>query len=208
MMYGMFVNKDTVLVTSKESGGKPIVETEQPSIPQGYTANPKWVDYSNKIMQLWSIDPVEGSPESAALALSRLQFMSLPDEAAYEFRALANEWISGETYYGPNDESGAVQSRVLFESKLYKCLQTHVAQGDWIPTAASSLWAEILPGQEGNTPESGYAEWVQPDSTNPYSTGDMVIHNGHLWESTADGNVWEPGAVGAPWTDRGEYSNS
>ena len=29
--------------------------------------------------------------------------------------------------------------------------------------------------------------------------GDQVIHNGIIWISTVDNNVWEPGAVGAPW---------
>lgn len=32
-----------------------------------------------------------------------------------------------------------------------------------------------------------------------------MTHNGHLWESTADDNVWEPGAVGAPWEDKGPW---
>lgn len=40
------------------------------------------------------------------------------------------------------------------------------------------------------------AEWVQPDSTNPYMMGDRVLHNGNTWESTVDNNVWEPGVYG------------
>ena len=132
--------------------------------------------------------------------------MSLLFFSFFEFRALAEMWVAGATYYGPDDPSGMPQSRVLFNGRLFKCLTTHNSQLDWTATDAPSLWAEILPGQEGNEPEEGYAEWEQPGSTNGYDKGDKVLHNGHLWESSFDGdNVWEPGAVGAPWEDLGEY---
>lgn len=36
----------------------------------------------------------------------------------------------------------------------------------------------------------------QPESTNPYSKGDKVTHNGKTWRSTIAGNVWEPGVYG------------
>ena len=39
-------------------------------------------------------------------------------------------------------------------------------------------------------------EWIQPDSTNAYMTGDKVMHNGRTWISTIDNNVWEPGVYG------------
>ena len=42
-------------------------------------------------------------------------------------------------------------------------------------------------------------EWEQPDSTNPYSAGDKVMHNGKTWVSDIDNNVWEPGVYG--WTE-------
>lgn len=77
--------------------------------------------------------------------------------------------------------------------KLYKVLQAHTSQTDWAPDTAPSLFAEVLPGQDG----TGIGEWVQPGSTNPYMTGDRVTHNGKTWESLADNNVWEPGAQGS-----------
>lgn len=82
--------------------------------------------------------------------------------------------------------------RVRFNGDLYKCLVAHTAQESWNPEVAPSLWAKVLAGQEGT--EIG--EWVQPDSTNPYMTGDKVLHNGKTWESTIDNNVWEPGVYG------------
>ena len=194
------------IILSSDGSGLPIVETEPPTAMEGYEAKPHWAESRDSIVQVWEIVPVAGSPEEASVNLARLQFMSLPDSAAYEFRALAELWIAGATYYGPDDPSGMPQSRVLFNSRLFKCLTTHNSQLDWTPVNAPSLWAEILPGQEGNEPEEGYAEWVQPESTNGYQKGDRVTHAGHLWESAYDGdNVWEPGAVGAPWKDLGEY---
>lgn len=198
MAYGTLVAENVVMLTDKEHG-KPVVETAEPSyVPSGYVARGVWVDTGAQLMLVYDVVPAEGTAEEAALALSRLQFRSLPDAAAYQFRALADPYVPGTTYYGPDDPSGMSQSRVLWEGELYKCLQTHVAQADWNPSNAPSQWARVLPGQDGTV-----GEWQQPGSTNGYSTGDRVTHDGHLWESTADNNVWEPGAVGAPWTDLG-----
>lgn len=85
-----------------------------------------------------------------------------------------------------------VGDRIRFNDNLYKCLVAHTAQESWNPEDAPSLWAKVLAGQEGT--EIG--EWVQPDSTNPYMTGDKVLHNGKTWESAIDNNVWEPGVYG------------
>jgi hypothetical protein len=38
--------------------------------------------------------------------------------------------------------------------------------------------------------------WQQPDSTNGYMRGDKVTHNGFVWISDLDNNVWEPGIYG------------
>lgn len=202
MAYGKLI-ADGVVVLTDAAHGKPVVESAEPSyVPAGYVAKGVWVETETQLMLVYDVVPEEGTAEEAALALSRLQFKSLPDAAAYQFRALADPYVPGTTYYGSDDPSGMSQSRVLWEGQLYRSLQTHVAQSDWTPANAPSLWAKILPGQEGSGEDVG--EWQQPGSTNGYSTGDRVTHDGHLWESTADNNVWEPGAVGAPWTDLGE----
>ena len=81
-----------------------------------------------------------------------------------------------------------------YDGVLYKCLQDHTVQVDWTPTAASSLWAKVLIPDPDIIPE-----WEQPDSTNPYSKGDKVMHNGKTWVSDIDNNVWTPGEYG--WTE-------
>lgn len=204
MFYGVVIN-GTIMITDA-SHGKPVVELEPTDTPRGYHNEQRVTDTGTQIIVSYEMAPDEGSAEQAALELTRLQFMSLPDEAAYPFRALAPTWQVGVTYYGPDDAEGNPQSRVLLYGNLYKCLQTHVAEAGWVPTVAPSLWARILPGQAGSGQTVG--EWQQPGSTNGYMTGERVTHNGHLWESTADNNVWEPGAVGAPWKDLGEVQTS
>ena len=40
-------------------------------------------------------------------------------------------------------------------------------------------------------------------STSPYNTGDCCTHEGHVWRSGQNGNVWAPGTVGVSWEDLG-----
>ena len=91
--------------------------------------------------------------------------------------------------------------RVQDDGVLYTVLQAHTSQPDWKPTDAPSLFAKVLIPEPSVVPE-----WEQPDSTNPYMKGDKVKHNGKVWVSLADNNVWEPGAVGtaALWQEVAE----
>lgn len=81
--------------------------------------------------------------------------------------------------------------RVQDDGILYTVLQAHTSQPDWKPTAAPSLFAKVLIPDPSVVPE-----WEQPDSTNPYMKGDKVKHNGKVWVSLVDNNVWEPGVTG------------
>lgn len=45
-------------------------------------------------------------------------------------------------------------------------------------------------------------------ATSPYNTGDCCTHEGHVWRSGQDGNVWAPGSVGVDWEDLGEVQNA
>ena len=90
--------------------------------------------------------------------------------------------------------------RVCYEGKLYKVKQGHDAQATWNPVDATALFTEILPGQEGT--EIG--EWRQPDSTNPYNTGDRVTYQGKIYESLIVGNVWSPDSYPAGWKEVSE----
>ena len=101
---------------------------------------------------------------------------SLDDNTAVEAVDLFPNWDATAAY--------VKDDRVRYDGILYRCLQPHTAQGDWTPIAAPSLWAKVLIPEPNVIPE-----WEQPDSTNPYMTGDKVKHNGKTWVSTCDNNV-------------------
>lgn len=111
----------------------------------------------------------------------------LTDEQALTVSIIYPIWDGNSITYSVGD-------RVLYNSILYKCLQAHTSQATWTPTDAPSLWAKVLIPTPGVIPD-----WEQPSSTNPYSKGDKVKHNGKIWTSDTDGNVWEPGVYG--WTE-------
>lgn len=108
---------------------------------------------------------------------------TLNDETALDYVELFTSWAENTTY--------AVDIRVRYNGALYKCLQAHTSQATWTPADAPSLWAKVL-----NPDPEVIPEWEQPDSTNPYMTGDKVRHNDKIWISTVDNNVWEPGVYG------------
>lgn len=110
----------------------------------------------------------------------------LPDEQAATVPEFYPIWQSGEQYLSGD--------RVRYHDGFYRCIQQHTAQDNWTPSDAPSLWAAII---DSTVPgEYSYPDWVQPESTNPYKIGDQVYHKGKYWESSVDGNVWEPGVFG------------
>ena len=109
---------------------------------------------------------------------------SLTDAEAITATCLHPKWSGDSVQY-------TAGQRVQDDGILYTVLQAHTSQPDWKPAAAPSLFAKVLIPDPTVVPE-----WEQPDSTNPYMKGDKVKHNGKVWVSLVDNNVWEPGAVG------------
>ena len=112
---------------------------------------------------------------------------SLTEAEAVAATCLYPKWNGNGVAY-------AKGQRVQHDGVLYTVLQNHTSQAGWTPTAAPSLFAKVLIPDPTAVPE-----WEQPESTNPYSKGDKVTHNGKTWVSDIDGNVWEPGVYG--WTE-------
>ena len=110
---------------------------------------------------------------------------TLPDEKAQTNIALYPHWSESAHY--------TVDYRVQYNDTVYKCLQEHDAQATWNPEDAPSLWAKVL------NPSEDIPDWEQPDSTNPYMTGDKVRYNGKVYESVIDNNVWSPEALPSGW---------
>ena len=126
---------------------------------------------------------------------------TLPDEVAALVPSDAPQW---EQLIGTTVPEGF---RFAFGGKLYRVIEhgtdehgeplSHTFQAYWPPDQAPSLYAEVLPGQDGKI-----GPWKQPDSTNGYANGDRVTHNGYTWTSNRDNNIWEPGAPGVYTWDR------
>lgn len=105
------------------------------------------------------------------------------DDMSLEVPVLYPTWKSEVEY--------KVGQRVLYNDILYKVLQDHTSQESWTPTDAPSLFTQVLIPDENVIPE-----WIQPDSTNGYMTGNKVTYDGKTWGSTVDNNVWKPGEYG------------
>lgn len=172
----------SMIVEERGQRGEPLV---------GYTSFYRTEEYTGKIYGVVMYRPekipeVQSSMVQAAVLVAQIQAQSLTDEQALTVKNIYPVWDGNGVSY-PKDYY------LTYSGTLYKVLQAHTSQADWSPDAAPSLFAEVLPGQDGT--EIG--EWVQPGSTNPYMTGDQVTHNGKTWESLIDNNVWEPGAQGS-----------
>ena len=115
---------------------------------------------------------------------------SIDDETAVNFPLLYPAWEVNKQY--------EVGVRLSYNGKLYKVLQDHTSQSDWTPDVAPSLFARVLPGQD----DTDIGVWEQPDSTNPYMTGDKVHYptvDDPIYESVIDNNIWSPEAYPAGW---------
>ena len=110
--------------------------------------------------------------------------VTLDDETALTGVELFPAWVVGKAY--------TINDRAQYNGTLYKCVQAHTSQSDWMPSATPALWKTVSVDE--------YPEWVQPTGAHDaYNTGDKVTHNGKTWFSDADNNVWEPGVYG--WTE-------
>lgn len=108
---------------------------------------------------------------------------NLTNEQALQAPMLFERWQPDTEY--------TAGKRLYHDGVLYTVLQAHTSQAAWTPDVSPSLFARVLIPDPEVIPD-----WVQPDSTNPYMTGDKVRHIGRVWESQIDNNVWEPGVYG------------
>lgn len=116
----------------------------------------------------------------------------LDEEMALECVRLYRPWEIGKSYqvgeyltYGQNE---------VGDPQLYKVVQVHVSQSDWMPDITPALYDAI------GLDDDGYPLWSQPTGAHDaYNTGDIVNYNGTLYESTIDGNVWSPESYPDGW---------
>ena len=80
------------------------------------------------------------------------------------------------------------------DPQLFKVVQNHTSQANWLPDATPSLYVAI------GLDDEGYPVWAQPTGAHDaYNRGDIVNYNGVLYRSLIDGNTYSPDAYPAGW---------
>ena len=107
--------------------------------------------------------------------------ITLDDETALTGVELFPAWVVGKAY--------AVNDRAQYNGTLYKCIQAHTSQADWMPSATPALWKTVSVDE--------YPEWVQPTGAHDaYNIGDKVTYNGQHYVCTSNANVYAPDVYG------------
>ena len=107
--------------------------------------------------------------------------VTLDDETALTGVELFPAWVVGKAY--------AVNDRAQYNGTLYKCIQAHTSQSDWMPSATPALWKTVSVDE--------YPEWVQPAGAHDaYNSGDKVTYNGQHYVCTSNANVYAPDVYG------------
>ena len=107
--------------------------------------------------------------------------VTLDDETALTGVELFPAWAIGKAY--------AVNDRAQYNGTLYKCVQAHTSQSDWMPSATPALWKTVSVDE--------YPEWVQPTGAHDaYNIGDKVTYNGQHYVCTSNANVYAPDVYG------------
>lgn len=107
--------------------------------------------------------------------------ITLDDETALTGVELFPAWVVGKAY--------VVNDRAQYNGTLYKCVQAHTSQSDWMPSATPALWVVVSVDE--------YPEWVQPTGAHDaYNIGDKVTYNGQHYVCTSNANVYAPDVYG------------
>lgn len=116
--------------------------------------------------------------------------VSLADEDALEAVELFPAWAA-DVAYGLNE-------RIRYADKLYRCVQAHASQADWIPPDTPALWTEVA--EPGEIPV-----WRQPTGAqDAYNIGDRVwfpARGDKVYESLIDANVFSPAEYPQGWKE-------
>ena len=118
----------------------------------------------------------------------------LTEAQALEVAAIYPEWEAGRSYAVGDILRHGVNS--VGDPQLYKVVQAHTSQADWLPEATQALYDPF------GLNEQGYPVWSQPTGAHDaYNQGDIVDYNGTLYKSLIDGNVWNPEVYPQGWEE-------
>ena len=111
---------------------------------------------------------------------------NLDDEQAEQNPSVFPKWEIGVEY--------KKDYKIRYNDVVYKVLQDHTSQEDWLPDEAVSLYVRVH-----YEPTDEWAEWVQPQgSHDAYMKNDKCSYPYHqrYWVSNCDNNVWQPSVYG------------
>ena len=126
-------------------------------------------DKVNKDFPQNKVKPKGTSPKQSdiiKLLLMTINTMSLTDQQSLEVKSLYPNW---EDFIGKELSQG---TKVQYQDRLFKVLQTHTAQEDWKPGIdTASLYTEIVEDHAGTL-----------EDPIPYpADGNMIIYNGKYY---------------------------
>lgn len=117
---------------------------------------------------------------------------TLTDDKAMEISTVYPAYEIGKAYAA--DELISYGMNGVGDPQLYRVVQAHTSQADWIPDATPALYTPI------GLNEAGYPVWSKPTgSHDAYAADDIVDYNGTLYRSLIDGNVYSPDEYPAGW---------
>ncbi len=117
---------------------------------------------------------------------------SLTDEEALEVATVYDSWKVGKKY--AKDEPFTFGTNTVGDPQLYRANQAHTSAAEWPPDKETALYRAI------GLDDAGYPVWSQPSGAHDaFDTGDVVNHNGDLYESQIDGNTTVPGTNERYW---------
>lgn len=117
---------------------------------------------------------------------------SLTAEQAMEVATVYDSWVADKAYKAGEYFTYGVNG--VGDPQLYKVVQDHISQLEWLPDQTPSLYEPI------GLDDEGYPIWAQPSGAHDaYNTGDIVDHEGTLYESQIDGNTTVPGTDERYW---------
>ena len=124
---------------------------------------------------------------------------NLDDEEALEVAGVFPTYQIGKTY--KSNELFVYGVNAVGDPQLYRVVQEHTSQEDWVPDATAYLYSPI------GLNESGYPVRSRPTGAHDaYNYGDVVDYNGSLYMSVIDGNTYSPDEYPAGWTTYEEPS--
>lgn len=118
--------------------------------------------------------------------LKFIDFESLTFSEKLDLKNVYPKWDINTPY-----EMGEI---VRHEDVLYKIIQAHISQSDWLPIEATSLYSRVEPVLNPTNPEEVINNWIPPTGGHDaYMLGDKILYtDGLVYESTIDNNVWSP----------------